>query len=138
SQQIRISPSDRASSRSLDERPGGRPRSVAFCESTSLAGTRYPRYREVAAGGPRVSNSNEQENATLRAWSESAPYWDKHASVIRAMFEPLSDALIEDADLGPGESALDVAAGTGEPSLRIAEGCGPSTAVICTDPVAGV
>jgi len=52
------------------------------------------------------------------------------------MFEPLSDALIEDAALGPGKSALDVAAGTGEPSLQIAEVCGPSTAVTCTDPVA--
>jgi SAM-dependent methyltransferase len=83
-----------------------------------------------------VSNPKEQEIASLRAWSESAPYWDKHASVIRAMFEPLSDALIEDAALGPGKSALDVAAGTGEPSLRIAEVCGPSTSVVCTEPVA--
>ena len=83
-----------------------------------------------------MSNPKEQEIASLRAWSESAPYWDKHASVIRAMFAPLSDALIEDAALGPGKSALDVAAGTGEPSLRIAEVCGPSSSVICTDPVA--
>ena len=44
--------------------------------------------------------------------------------------------MIEDAALGPGKSALDVAAGTGEPALRIAEVCGPSTSVICTDPVA--
>jgi ubiquinone/menaquinone biosynthesis C-methylase UbiE len=83
-----------------------------------------------------VTNPKEQEIASLRAWSESAPYWDKYASTIRAMFEPLSDALIEDAALGPGKSALDVAAGTGEPSLRIAEVCGPSTWVTCTDPVA--
>jgi len=82
-----------------------------------------------------MSNPKEQETASLKAWSESAPYWDKHASVIRAMFEPLSDALIEDAALGPGKSALDIAAGTGEPSLRIAEVCGPSTSVTCTDPV---
>ncbi len=83
-----------------------------------------------------MSNPKEQEIVTLRAWSESAPYWDKYASVIRAMFEPLSDALIEDAALGPEMSVLDVAAGTGEPSLRIAEVCGPSTSVTCTDPVA--
>jgi SAM-dependent methyltransferase len=51
------------------------------------------------------------------------------------MFEPLSDALIQDAAMGPGKSALDVAAGTGEPSLRIAEVCGPSAAVACTDGV---
>ena len=57
-----------------------------------------------------MSNPKEQEIATLRAWSESAPYWDKHAPVVRAMFEPLSDALIKDSALGPGKSALDVAA----------------------------
>src|SRR5216684_3053535 len=78
----------------------------------------------------------EQESAALRAWSESAPYWHKHAAMIRAMFEPLSDALIQDAAIGPGKSTLDVAAGTGEPSLRIAEACGASAAVTCTDAVA--
>jgi SAM-dependent methyltransferase len=52
------------------------------------------------------------------------------------MFEPLSDALIEDAALDAGKSALDVAGGTGEPALRIAEVCGPSTTVACTDVVA--
>jgi len=83
-----------------------------------------------------VNNSKEQEAATLRAWSESAPFWDKHAAVVRAMFEPLSDALIADAGLGPGQSVLDIAAGTGEPSLRIAEVCGPSALVTCTDPIA--
>jgi len=83
-------------------------------------------------------STNEQESATLRAWSQSAPYWFKHVDAIRAMFEPLSDALIEDAAIGPGTSTLDVAAGTGEPSLRIAETCGPSAAVTCTDPVAGM
>jgi ubiquinone/menaquinone biosynthesis C-methylase UbiE len=82
-----------------------------------------------------VSNRNEQEIACLRVWSESAPYWDKYASVIRAMFEPLSDALIEDAALLPGISALDVATGTGEPALRIAETCGALASVTCTDPV---
>jgi SAM-dependent methyltransferase len=83
-----------------------------------------------------LASLKEQESAILRAWSESAPYWQKHAAVIRAMFEPLSDAVIDDAATGPGKSALDVAAGTGEPSLRMAEVCGPSAAVACTDAVA--
>lgn len=81
-------------------------------------------------------SSREEERVNLEAWSESAPYWERHAAVVRAMFEPLSDALIEDAALEPGKSALDVAAGTGEPALRIAENCGPSTKVACTDVVA--
>jgi SAM-dependent methyltransferase len=81
-------------------------------------------------------SSREEQRANVRAWSESAPYWERHAEVIRAMFEPLSDALIEAAALEPGKSALDVGAGTGEPALRIAEICGPSTRVACTDVVA--
>jgi len=44
-----------------------------------------------------MTNPNEQEIASLRAWSESAPYWDKYASTIRAMFEPLSDAWVAQA-----------------------------------------
>lgn len=83
-----------------------------------------------------LASPKEQESATLRAWTESAPYWQKHAGVVRAMFEPLSDALIQDGAIGPGTSVLDVAAGTGEPSLRIAEVCGASAAVACTDAVA--
>jgi SAM-dependent methyltransferase len=83
-----------------------------------------------------MGSPNRRRNTVLQAWNESAPYWRKHAAVIRAMFEPLSDALVQDAAIGPGKSTLDVAAGTGEPSLRIAEVCGPSTAVTCTDAVA--
>lgn len=81
-------------------------------------------------------SSREEQRANVCAWSESAPYWERHAEVIRAMFEPLSDPLIEAAALEPGKSALDVGAGTGEPALRIAEICGPSTRVACTDVVA--
>lgn len=58
-----------------------------------------------------VSNRKEQEIACLRVWSESAPYWEKYTSVIRAMFESVSDAWIEDAALRPGVSALDVTTG---------------------------
>jgi len=58
-----------------------------------------------------VSNRKEQEIACLRVWSESAPYLDRYASVIRAMAESVSDAWIEDAALRPGVSALDVTTG---------------------------
>jgi SAM-dependent methyltransferase len=80
----------------------------------------------------------EESRANRRAWSESAPYWERHGEVIRAMFEPLSGALIEAAALERGKSALDVGAGTGEPALRIAGICGPSTRVACTDVVAAM
>jgi hypothetical protein len=67
-------------------------RRLAFVMGTLLGGS-----ESVYALITAVSNRKEQEIACLRAWSESAPYWDKYACVIPAMFEPLSDALIEDA-----------------------------------------
>src|SRR5215470_8560904 len=57
----------------------------------------------------------------LTAWAESAFYWEKHRPVIRAMFAPITDALIQEAGIQPGDSVLDVAGGPGEPSLTIAQ-----------------
>ncbi|MGQ0763245.1 MAG: class I SAM-dependent methyltransferase [Acidobacteriota bacterium] len=69
----------------------------------------------------------------LREWRESAPYWDKYRDIIRAMFMPLTRALIEDARIIKGQSVLDVAGGAGEPSLTLAETIGPEGSVTCTD-----
>src|ERR1041385_9043831 len=69
----------------------------------------------------------------LREWRESAPYWDKYRDIIRAMFMPLTEALIEDAGVVKGQAVLDVAGGAGEPSLTIAETVGPEGSVTCTD-----
>src|SRR5436305_13349158 len=72
----------------------------------------------------------------MREWRESASFWEKHAQTIRAMFTPVTAALIEDAGIREGQTVLDVAGGPGEPSLTIAETVGPSGSVICTDAVA--
>jgi ubiquinone/menaquinone biosynthesis C-methylase UbiE len=74
-----------------------------------------------------------QPTDILREWRESAPYWDKYRDIIRAMFMPLTHALIEDAPIVKGQTVLDVAGGSGEPSLTIAETVGPSGSVTCTD-----
>jgi ubiquinone/menaquinone biosynthesis C-methylase UbiE len=52
------------------------------------------------------------------------------------MFAPLTQALIEEAGIFPGQSVLDVAGGPGEPSLTIAEIVGLAGSVMCTDAVA--
>lgn len=72
-------------------------------------------------------------NEQLREWRESAPYWDKYRNIIRAMFMPLTHALIGDAHIGTGQTVIDVAGGNGEPSLTIAETVGPEGSVTCTD-----
>ena len=76
-----------------------------------------------------------QKSETLNEWRESAAYWRKHSATIRAMFAPLTSALIEHAGIHEGQSVLDVAGGPGEPSLTIAEVVGPSGSVTCTDAV---
>ena len=76
------------------------------------------------------------ETDTLREWRESAPYWEKHRDVIRGMFDPVTQALIQEASIVAGQSVLDVAGGPGEPSLTIARVVGLSGFVMCTDGVA--
>jgi ubiquinone/menaquinone biosynthesis C-methylase UbiE len=79
--------------------------------------------------------SEEQAKTILQQWSESAVYWEKHAHIVRAMFAPITNALIEAAGITEGQSVLDVAGGVGEPSLRIAELIGGYGSVIFTDAV---
>lgn len=72
----------------------------------------------------------------LEQWRESAKYWVKHSATIREIFAPLTQALIDNAEIVSGQTVLDVAAGAGEPSLTIAELVGPSGSVMCTDAIA--
>ena len=70
----------------------------------------------------------------LNRWTNSAAYWEKHRETIRRMFAPVSEALIEDAEVAAGNTVLDVATGFGEPALRVAEVVG-SGEVVGVDPV---
>ncbi len=85
----------------------------------------------------KAAEVNEiHEDEVLREWRESAFYWQKHLGTIRTMFQPVTQALIEEAGLTKGDEVLDVAGGSGEPSLTIAETVGPHGSVMCTDAVA--
>jgi len=55
--------------------------------------------------------SDSQAEEVLCEWRESAHYWQKHAGTIRTMFGPITQALIEDADISEGDAVLDVAGG---------------------------
>jgi len=74
----------------------------------------------------------------IDSWSGSAPYWEKHREVIRTMFDPVTQALIEAATIGAGHAVLDVATGPGEPALTVAALVGPAGRVVGIDPVAGM
>lgn len=80
--------------------------------------------------------SSTDAKDVLREWRESAPYWAKHAAMVRSMFAPITAALIEAVALEKTDFALDVAGGSGDPSISMAEEIGASGSVICTDAVA--
>jgi ubiquinone/menaquinone biosynthesis C-methylase UbiE len=71
-------------------------------------------------------------------WSAAAPFWEKHREVIRAMFAPVTRALVADAKIGLGETVLDVATGPGEPALSIADIVGPAGAIVGIDLIPGM
>ncbi|HEV8574752.1 MAG TPA: methyltransferase domain-containing protein [Dehalococcoidia bacterium] len=79
-----------------------------------------------------------QQDEVISRWSSAAPFWEKHHEIIREMFGPVSEALIEDAGVVSGSSVLDVATGPGEPALRIAEVVGPAGEVVGADPAVAV
>lgn len=76
------------------------------------------------------------ENPALLSWTETAKYWIQYSDMLREIFAPLTEALIEQANIEVGQSVLDVAGGSGEPGLTIAEKVGPGGSVTCTDAVA--
>ena len=78
---------------------------------------------------------SDAEKDVLQEWSESASYWEKHASTIREMFAPITTAMIEAAAIRDGQKVLDVAGGIGEPSITIAEAVGKRGRVVCTDAI---
>jgi SAM-dependent methyltransferase len=84
------------------------------------------------------NRTQPEKREPIREWQDSAPFWVKHAGMVRAMFAPITSALIEAAAIKEGDSVLDVAGGSGEPSLTIAEAVSRSTSIVFTDAVAGM
>jgi hypothetical protein len=37
------------------------------------------------------------DEEVIKRWHGSAPFWEKHRNIIRGMFAPVTQALIEDA-----------------------------------------
>ena len=70
----------------------------------------------------------------IKGWRDSAPFWEKHRETIRQMFAPVSQALIDDAQIARALSVLDIATGPGEPALTIASRVGPEGRVAGIDP----
>src|SRR6202023_2322039 len=80
----------------------------------------------------------QPDQEIINRWRSSAPFWEKRRDIIRAMFAPITQALIEDAEIGREDSVLDVAMGPGEPALTVAALAGPKGKVFGVDPIQGM
>src|SRR5258708_16914129 len=76
----------------------------------------------------------QPDQQITQGWRGSAPFWEKHREIIRQMFAPVSQALIDDAHIGRGQTVLDIATGPGEPALTVAALVGPEGKVSGIDP----
>src|SRR6266851_3887329 len=95
----------------------------------SRLGFRVARKRPI-----RILLLMQPDQEVIRAWRDSAPFWEKHRQIIRQMFAPVTQALVEDGLIGRGHTVLDIATGPGEPALTVAALVGPGGKVIGIDP----
>jgi ubiquinone/menaquinone biosynthesis C-methylase UbiE len=77
----------------------------------------------------------QTDRAVINQWSAVARFWEKHREIIRDMFAPVTQALVEDGLISSGHSVLDIATGPGEPALSVAGLVGPKGKVFGIDPV---
>jgi SAM-dependent methyltransferase len=75
------------------------------------------------------------DDEVINRWTNSARFWEKHYEVIRQMFAPVAQALVDDAKIGIGQTVLDVATGPGEPALSVAGLVGTKGKVFGVDPI---
>ena len=75
------------------------------------------------------------DQEVISAWRDSARFWEKHREIIRQMFAPVTQSLVEDGLIVSGHAVLDIATGPGEPALTIAALVGPEGKVFGIDPV---
>jgi SAM-dependent methyltransferase len=73
------------------------------------------------------------KETTRQQWQNAAAAWHRWTPTLQAWLGPVTEAMLDLANLRPGDRVLDLAAGAGEPSLSAAQRVGPSGHVTATD-----
>jgi len=71
----------------------------------------------------------------INKWTSAAQYWEKHRAAVKHMFAPVTQGLVEVAQIDRGHSVLDIATGPGDPALSVAGLLGPEGKVMGIDPI---
>ena len=77
----------------------------------------------------------QSDQDVLNRWSGSAPFWEKHREILRQMFAPITQGLVEDGQIGSQHAVLDIATGPGEPALSVAALVGPEGKIFGIDAI---
>jgi ubiquinone/menaquinone biosynthesis C-methylase UbiE len=83
----------------------------------------------------KITPVMQPDQEVINRWIGVAPFWEKNREIIRQMFAPVTQALVEDALIGTRHAVLDVATGPGEPALSVAALVGPEGSVVGIDPI---
>jgi ubiquinone/menaquinone biosynthesis C-methylase UbiE len=75
-------------------------------------------------------NPDLQRRVQRYGWDKASEYYEKSW---QSQLKPAHDLLVEKADVKPGESILDIAAGTGLITFRLAELLGTKGKILATD-----
>ncbi|MEM7223899.1 MAG: class I SAM-dependent methyltransferase [Pseudomonadota bacterium] len=67
------------------------------------------------------------------AWDQAAAAWASWWPMIQTGAQPVSQRMLELAELAPGQRVLDLASGIGEPAASAARVVGPEGSVVATD-----
>src|SRR5260221_9627624 len=68
-----------------------------------------------------------------KEWGAAAPGWKNWGQRIELDLQPISDRMMELAEIRPGQQVLDVATGLGEPAVTAARIVGPAGGVVAID-----
>lgn len=80
-----------------------------------------------------VDDSTRGDERSGEPWDRVAAGWEKWWPTIEGAAQPVSDRLIDLADVAPGQRVLDIATGIGEPALSAARRVGLAGAIVATD-----
>ncbi len=78
-------------------------------------------------------SKNELKERERNNWASAAEGWKRRDELLRKGAAPVSDRMLELAEITSGNSLLDIASGTGEPAISAAQIVGESGKVVGTD-----
>lgn len=80
-----------------------------------------------------VFDANNYKQSTKTQWNKAAEAWFNWSPLLSDWLGPVTEIMLDKADIGSGSKVLDVAAGAGEQTLRIARRIGAAGDVLATD-----